>query len=110
AGAAAVGGGHRRHLPDCPLRAALRLRHRLSLDRAHAVEVPVIDAEITAWLLRAESTLLGHMLPVGFSWAGAVAPLSLAVGARRNTTPTVASISPARRWFSSVMRPRSSTV
>ena len=43
----------------------------------------MIEAEITAWLLRAESTLLVHMLPGGFSWDDAEAPLSPAVVARR---------------------------
>ena len=46
-------------------------------------EALVIEAEITAWLLRAESTLLVHMLPGGFSWDDAEAPLSPAVVARR---------------------------
>ena len=39
----------------------------------------MIESEITAWLLRAESSLLAHMPAGNFSWDDAEAPLSPAV-------------------------------
>ena len=43
----------------------------------------MIESEITAWLLRAESSVLMHMPAGNFSWDDAEAPLSPAVVARR---------------------------
>ena len=43
----------------------------------------MIEAEITAWLLRAESGMLVHVPACHFSWDDAEAPLSPAVVARR---------------------------